>query len=114
MQFYVDRARYQTAIAQPTFCITQSNSLCGDHITITGLVHRGVVAELSFSGSGCIISQAAAAMVIHHVRGKTIEQIRKFSVQDMRDLFGLSVGPNRQACVLLAFEALQLAIRDIS
>jgi len=114
MQYYTDRARYQKEIMQPTFSVTQSNSLCGDQVTMAGVAHQGVITELSFSGSGCIISQAAAAMLIHHVMGKTVEQAKLFSVQNMLNLFELPVGPNRQACVLLALKTLQLALRDNS
>ena len=56
------------------------NPLCGDHLTVYMLMDEGVVKDLSFVGTGCAISKAAASMMTQAVKGKTREEAQ--------DLFG--------------------------
>lgn len=50
------------------------NPLCGDHLTIYVNVAGDAVQEISFEGSGCAISKAAASMMTQAVKGKSMEQ----------------------------------------
>ena len=50
------------------------NPLCGDQLTVYMLMDEGVVRDLSFVGSGCAISKAAASMMTQAVKGKTREE----------------------------------------
>ena len=53
------------------------NPLCGDQLTVYMLMDEGVVKELSFVGTGCAISKAAASMMTQAVKGKTREDAEK-------------------------------------
>ena len=50
------------------------NPLCGDQLTVYMLMADGVVRDLSFVGTGCAISKAAASMMTQAVKGKTREE----------------------------------------
>jgi nitrogen fixation NifU-like protein len=50
------------------------NPLCGDQLTVYMLMEQGVVRDLSFVGTGCAISKAAASMMTQAVKGKTREE----------------------------------------
>ena len=50
------------------------NPLCGDQLTVYMQMEDGVVRDLSFEGSGCAISKAAASMMTQSVKGKTREE----------------------------------------
>src|ERR687893_304205 len=50
------------------------NPLCGDQLTVYMLMDEGVVRDLSFVGTGCAISKAAASMMTQSVKGKTREE----------------------------------------
>jgi nitrogen fixation protein NifU and related proteins len=50
------------------------NPLCGDQLTVYMLMDEGVVRELSFVGTGCAISKAAASMMTQAVKGQTREE----------------------------------------
>lgn len=112
MQYYHKKDQYCQTIERPDFCATSTNSACGDILTFTGKLENGKISRISFSGTGCIISQAAAVMLVEAVQGMTLEQVNNFSSDDMKKLFDLPVGPNRMACVLLALEVLHQAVRD--
>jgi len=50
------------------------NPLCGDQLTVYLQLEDGVVKDVSFEGSGCAISKAAASMMTQSVKGKTKEE----------------------------------------
>lgn len=50
------------------------NPLCGDHLTVYLALENDAVKDVSFEGSGCAISKAAASMMTQAVKGKTKEQ----------------------------------------
>ncbi len=55
------------------------NPLCGDQLTVYLDLENDAVKEISFEGSGCAISKAAASMMTQAVKGK--------SKQDAEQLF---------------------------
>ena len=50
------------------------NPLCGDQLTVYLNLEEGAVKEISFEGSGCAISKAAASMMTQAVKGKSKQQ----------------------------------------
>jgi nitrogen fixation protein NifU and related proteins len=56
------------------------NPLCGDQLTVYMQLEDEVVRDISFEGSGCAISKAAASMMTQSVKGK--------SKQEAEALFG--------------------------
>ncbi len=87
------------------------NPLCGDVVRMTmNIDAAGKLQEVFFDGDGCCISQAAASMLIEHFEGRTVNEVKRFSAQDMLELFGAKLTPNRQKCCLLPWRVLQTAI----
>ena len=84
------------------------NPLCGDHIRIDLRVDaQGKVTEAAFSGHGCAISQASADLLLESIIGKTLEEIKHLSKQDVLDLLGIDLGPVRLKCALLSLKVLK-------
>ncbi|HMF56582.1 MAG TPA: SUF system NifU family Fe-S cluster assembly protein [Pyrinomonadaceae bacterium] len=50
------------------------NPLCGDQLTVYMQLEDGVVKDISFEGSGCAISKAAASMMTQSIKGKSREE----------------------------------------
>jgi len=50
------------------------NPLCGDHLTLYVKVEDGVIADVSFQGSGCAISKASASLMTESVKGKNVSE----------------------------------------
>jgi nitrogen fixation NifU-like protein len=50
------------------------NPLCGDQLTVYLQLEDEVVKDVSFEGSGCAISKAAASMMTQSVKGKTKQE----------------------------------------
>ena len=84
------------------------NPLCGDHLRIDLRVDvQGKVTEAAFSGHGCAISQASADLLIESVIGKSVDEVKKLSREDVLDLLGIELGPVRLKCALLSLKVLK-------
>jgi nitrogen fixation protein NifU and related proteins len=53
------------------------NPLCGDHLTVYLNLANDSVSDISFEGSGCAISKAAASMMTQAVKGKTKQEAER-------------------------------------
>lgn len=93
------------------------NPLCGDHIRIDlRLDSQGRVSEAAFSGHGCAISQASADLLLESVIGKTLDEVRALTKQDVLDNLGIELGPVRLKCALLSLKVLKAGaygMRDV-
>ena len=97
--------------AHPTHAHEDDNPLCGDVVRVELAVDpAGRIGEAYFDGDGCCISQAAASMLVEQIEGKSVEEVKKFHAQDMLELFGAKLTPNRQKCCLLSWRVLQSAV----
>ncbi|TWT88939.1 NifU-like protein [Pseudobythopirellula maris] len=100
-------------LAGATHAHEDKNPLCGDVVKIELVMDDdGRVKDCMFSGDGCVISQASASMLLEELHGKTIEEVQKFSAEDMLKLYGPRLTPNRQKCCLLSWRVIQLAIHS--
>lgn len=87
------------------------NPLCGDHIEITIRVGEdGMVKEAAFEGKGCAISQASADLLMESIHGKSLEEVKQMSKQDVLDLLGIELGPVRLKCALLSLKVLKAGV----
>ena len=95
----------------PTFEIRDLNPLCGDEVRIQAhLDDQRRLAALRFEGRGCVISLAAASMLLEAVEGKTLDEVKKMGRQDMLDLLGVPLTTMRVKCAMLPLRALEKAI----
>jgi nitrogen fixation NifU-like protein len=51
-------------------------------------------------------------MLMEFVEGKTVDEVKTFTAEDMLDLFGSDLTPNRQECCLLSWQVLQAALHS--
>jgi len=87
------------------------NPLCGDQIRIDLRVdENNVVKEAAFSGHGCAISQASADLLLETVIGKSLEEVKAVTKQDVLDLLGIDLGPVRLKCALLPLKVLKAGV----
>ena len=100
-------------ILDPDFSSGEYNPSCGDKIAIEGKISSdGVIIDLGFSGSGCVISQATASMLTDSCIGKTIDQVLALSREDIIKIVGIQLGPTRMKCALLSLLVLQEGLKD--
>ena len=67
--------RHFGALAEATHRGEGHNPLCGDKVTVYLHVDgEGRIADVSFEGRGCAISQASASLMTDLVQGRTIDE----------------------------------------
>ena len=87
------------------------NTLCGDHIHIDLRVDKGGrVTEAAFNGHGCAISQASADLLVESIIGKSLDEVKALTKQDVLDLLGIELGPVRLKCALLSLKVLKAGV----
>jgi nitrogen fixation NifU-like protein len=87
------------------------NPLCGDEIRIDIRVDENdKVVEAAFTGHGCAISMASADLLVESIVGKTLEEIKSLSKEDILELLGIELGPVRLKCALLSLKVLKAGI----
>jgi nitrogen fixation protein NifU and related proteins len=106
---------------------TRNNPLCGDEITVYAHVDDGKIAELTFQGAGCSISQSSASMMTEAATGEPVADALDLAagfrgmmagdVEPDDDRFGDLVAlkgvvkyPIRIKCAVLAWDVLQEAL----
>jgi nitrogen fixation NifU-like protein len=87
------------------------NATCGDDLIIYLKWSVGVqLAQVSFEGLGCAISQSGASMLTDKIKGMTKDEMRALTDQDMYALYGVAISPQREKCALLALRTLHEAL----
>lgn len=99
--------RNRGTVPSPDFTSAVHNPSCGDSLSMAGCIKDGIVTKLAFTGSGCVISQAAASMLVQASEGKSINELNSFDKTTLLSLLGIQLGPTRLKCALLALDALQ-------
>ena len=107
---HYENPSHQGTLEQPTFEIRDLNPLCGDEVRIQVRLDAGRLAAIRFEGKGCVISLAAASMLMEEVEGKTLDEVKKMGRQDMLDLLGVPLTTMRVKCAMLPLRALEKAI----
>ena len=96
-----------------------NNPLCGDQVTVYANLRNGRIAEVTFTGRGCSISQASASMLVERLQDRSreeaeteveafLEMMRTEEREELGDLAalkGIIQTPNRIRCATLAWDA---------
>ena len=95
----------------PTHAHEEPNPLCGDLVRIELHVNdEDVIEEVRFGGEGCAISQASASMLTEMIQGRTLEEAKQVSKDDILEALGIDIGPVRLKCALLSLKVLKVGV----
>jgi nitrogen fixation NifU-like protein len=113
-ELIIDRYKnplYRGVLQPHDISFEDDNPLCGDHIRIDLRVGEdGRVTEAAFDGHGCAISQASADLLLESIVGKSLEQVKAISKDDLLEILGLELGPVRLKCALLSLKVLKAGV----
>jgi nitrogen fixation NifU-like protein len=107
------------------------NPLCGDQLTVYLQLENDAVKDISFEGSGCAISKAAASMMTQAVKGKTKQEAERLFTEfhkmvtgdvdeqntlnqlgNLQIFSGVREFPVRVKCATLAWHTMQAALTN--
>ncbi|MBI2647711.1 SUF system NifU family Fe-S cluster assembly protein [Candidatus Woesearchaeota archaeon] len=87
------------------------NPLCGDEVDLFLIIDKNKkVTDVKFNGHGCAISQASASMLTEQIKGKSIDELRKMTKEDILEMLGIPISPVRLKCALLSLDTLKNSI----
>lgn len=110
---YYRYPRNKGTLTHPQIRARDSNPLCGDVVEMQlELDEKNSVKDVKFNGQGCAISQASASMLTELVKGKSLEDVRKISKEDILSLIGGQLTAVRLKCALLSLKVLKTGIYD--
>ena len=103
--------RNHGALADADVEMPGGNPGCGDVVTIYLKVgDDDRIDRVTFEGSGCTISQAAASILTEMVDGRPLADVDEMDFNDMIDELGREVVNTRPRCATLALGTLKAAI----
>jgi nitrogen fixation NifU-like protein len=113
-ELIIDRYKnpqYRGSLNPHDIAFEDDNPLCGDHIRVELRVDKnGVIQDAAFDGHGCAISQASADLLMESVVGKSVEDVKAMSKDDLLSILGLELGPVRLKCALLSLKVLKAGV----
>ncbi len=105
--------RHYGPLPEADVVVKGRHSGCGDEITIYMNVGPGNEAGIvQFEGQGCIISQAAASILLERVQGKTLAEIEAIDYNDLIEELGREIVLNRVSCATLSLNTLKKAVQQ--
>lgn len=121
-------ARAPQRLEQPAASVTVDNPLCGDRVTLDLVVDSGKVGAVGHRVRGCLLCQAATALIADHAPGATAAELRGVAAGVQRFMadgeLDSSAWPelamfapvraarSRHRCVTLPFAALTRALDE--
>lgn len=123
------RPRNKGQLDDGTVSVFMENPTCGDEIHLQMKIEDDAVTDVRFLGDGCSISQASVSIMTGLIKGADLtdadrlaqrftavmhgdeEAAKDKSLGNLRALEGVKKFPVRIKCALLAFDALQEALR---
>ncbi len=108
---YYRHPRNKGQLENPQISAKDSNPLCGDVIEIQMVLDgNDTVKDVKYNGQGCAISQASASMLTELVKGKSLDEVRKISKEDILSLIGGQLSAVRLKCALLSLKVMKTGL----
>lgn len=100
------------SLSKFNFSAKDVNFSCGDEIEVQLQTDKkGEITDIGYKPDGCIISTGTMSILSEYLIGKTIEDIKGLSKEDVIGIIGLEVTPSRQKCVMVGVNALKKAVQ---
>ncbi len=117
IEFLVDHyehPRNRGPLAGADIHLSGGNPGCADHVEMYARVDpEGHLSDVSFEGTGCTISMAAASYVTEMVRGMTLEEVEQLSFETLIDELGREVVMARPTCATVALGTLKQGVHEL-
>lgn len=111
---HYENPRHYGPLAQPTVVQKGGNPGCGDVVTFYLRVDGDErIADISFEGEGCTISQAGSSLVTELFHGKTLADVEATPADTILDILGRELAGARLKCAMLGLNTTKEAVRRL-
>ena len=109
---HYNHSPYKGVLMQADIHAQSNNPSCGDVVSIQLQIAHNKLIQAKFQARGCVLSGAAASLLMEHIQGKSLDDCKSMNKDTMLDLIKIPLGPNRLRCVLLVLQAVQTGIME--
>ena len=88
------------------------SDFCGDFIEVFLKIEENRILDIGYDGKLCTISQGVVEIIIDRIIGKTIYEVKKISLEDIKELIGEEILKIRTKCCLIGIETIKNAITE--
>jgi nitrogen fixation protein NifU and related proteins len=111
MDIYKDPSN-KRRLKNATLSVDEKNPICGDALNLQLEIEKGVIKEAAFEGSACFVSIVSSEILTEHIAGKTVEEAKKLTKEDLLEMLNLNLTTSRIQCAALILVALQKALAN--
>lgn len=93
--------------------VDESNVGCGDEfqVALKLSVDSSIIEDIRWQGQGCAISTASMSALSDEIKGKSVEDVKKISSDNLLEFLGLDeITPAREKCLMLGLKAVHKVI----
>ena len=98
---------FEHSVSDPNLNCELSNISCQDKISISAKLADGVVKDVGYQVSGCMLSSGSAEVLAGYLIGKEESSLSSLSEQDYLDLIEVEKENQRINCFLLPYHCLK-------
>lgn len=98
-------------LKNPSHSHTSYNTVCGDEITVHLLIKDGIIKDVKFSGSGCVVAMVASSLLTDKIKGMKVADVRNMRPEAVLAMLKMKLTPARMKCALLCLEAVKGALK---
>ena len=111
---HYENPRNYGPLPNATIAMKGGNPNCGDIVTLYLRIdsETQTIEEVTFTGEGCTISQAATSIVTTQLKGQSLDAARKIKSSELLEELGPSVMRSRRRCATLPLHTLQAALSE--
>ena len=113
LEYYKNPAN-KKRLEKPDIYHTAHNPLCGDSCEIFIELDKETKSKLetfTWDGAGCAISIASTSILTKLVKDLSLKEVLEFDKDDLLEMLGIKLSPNRLKCALLGLDTLKNGIR---
>jgi nitrogen fixation NifU-like protein len=111
MDIYKNPAR-RGKMSDSDVSAAQKNPMCGDDINLQLKIEKGIIKDAKFEGSACLVSIVSSEMLLDYLIGKTVEEAKNVSKDQLLNMLNLNLTTSRIGCATLTLTALHKALVD--
>ncbi|KXB06346.1 hypothetical protein AKJ53_00565 [candidate division MSBL1 archaeon SCGC-AAA382F02] len=90
--------------------VQEGDPTCGDTIQLSLKLEDNAIKDVKFLSFGCAANIATGSVLTEMIKGKTIDEAKKITMQNVKDEVG-GLPPVKMHCAVLATNALEEALK---
>ena len=89
------------------------NTSCGDSVQVQACIADGVLVDLAFQSSGCMLCRAATSCLLENLLGKKIDDALRLTDADLLTMLEApDISYGRRMCASLGLQAVRTMLRS--